>query len=155
MIALNHYPKLSPALAVTDAAKALEFYKAAFGAEELFRLVDPENGKVGHAEILVNGELVMLADEYPAFNKSPATLGGTPVKLSLMVDDVDAAMQKAADAGAEIVIPVSDQFYGHRSGSVKDPFGHLWVFSKEIEKVSPEEMQRRWDEMAAGVPKKE
>jgi len=89
----------------------------------------------------------MLADEYPAFNKAPGTLGGTPVKLCLMVKDVDASVARARDAGATVVMPPKDQFYGHRSACIQDPFGHEWMFQCEIEKVSPAEMQRRWDAM--------
>ena len=141
------YPPLSPALAVRDAAKAIEFYKAAFGAVERFRLVDPESGKIGHAEITINGCLVMLADEYPAYNKAPQTLGGTPVKLSLMVPNVDSFVEQAKRAGATVMMQPQDQVYGHRCGSVQDPFGHVWMIQCEIEKVSPAEMQKRWDAM--------
>lgn len=138
-------PILAPSLAVSDAARAIEFYKAAFGAVELYRLTDKSNGKIGHAEITINGALLMLADEYPGFNKSPDTLGGTAVRLHLMCDDVDATFAKAVEAGAAVIAPVEDQFYGHRLGRVRDPFGHEWMLSKEIEKISPEEMQRRFD----------
>lgn len=143
-----HYPPMIPGLAVRGAAKALEFYKAAFGAVELYRLIDPESGKVGHAEFMINGSLMMLADEYPAFNKTPQTLGGTPVRLCLMVDNVDTATERAKVAGATVTRPPSDQFYGHRSACLTDPFGHEWMLQHEFEKVSPAEMQRRWDAMA-------
>ncbi len=143
------YPPFSVGLAVNGAAKAIEFYQAAFGAEERYRLIDPENGRIGHAEITVFGHLVMLADEYPAFNKTPATLGGTPVKLSLMSANVDADFARAVQAGAEVVQPLTDHFYGHRAGTLRDPFGHEWCISQEIEKVTPAEMQRRWDASAA------
>jgi PhnB protein len=141
------YPHLIPALAVHDGAKAIAFYQQAFEATELYRLIDPESGKIGHAELLINGSLIMLADEYPAFNKTPQTLGGTAVKLTLMVDDVDAIVDRARDAGATVIMPPSDQFYGHRSATIRDPFGHEWILQKEIEKVSPAEMQRHWDAM--------
>lgn len=141
------YAPLSPLLAVRDAAKAIEFYKAAFGAVERFRLVDPESGKIGHAELIINGCLVMLADEYPAHHKAPQTLGGTPVKLCLMVPNTDASVEQARRAGATVVMPMQDQFYGFRCGSVQDPFGHIWLIQHEIEKVSPAEMQKRWDAM--------
>lgn len=141
------YAPLSPSLAVRDAARAIEFYKAAFGAEERFRLVDPESGKIGHAELTINGSLVMLADEYPAHNTAPQTLGGTPVKLCLMVPNADALLEQAKRAGATVVMPPQDQFYGFRCGSVQDPFGHIWLIQHEIEKVSPAEMQKRWDAM--------
>ena len=141
------YPPLIPALAVHDGAQAIEIYQRAFEATELYRLIDPESGKVGHAELLLNGIMIMLADEFPAFNKTPQTLGGTAVKLTLMVDDVDASVARASDAGATVIMPPSDQFYGHRSATVRDPFGHEWMFQKEIEQVAPAEMQRRWDAM--------
>jgi PhnB protein len=141
------YPPLTPALAVHNAEQAIAFYQKAFEATELYRLIDPESGKIGHAELLINSSLIMLSDEYPAFNKTPQTLGGTAVKLTLMVDDVDALVDRASASGATVVRPPSDQFYGHRSATVRDPFGHEWMLQKEIEKVTPEEMQRRWDAM--------
>lgn len=142
------YPPLCPALTVNDAAGAIAFYKAAFGAVELYRLNDPDSGKIGHAELTINGSMFMLADEYPEFNKSAKTLGGSPVKLSLMVDDVDAAFERAVAAGATAVRPPADQFYGHRCANVSDPFGHVWMLAKEFEKVSPAEMQNRWNAMS-------
>ena len=141
------YPPLIPAIAVNEAAKALEFYKAAFGAVELYRLIDPESGKIGHAEFTIGGQLMMIADEYPAFNKSPATLGGSAAKFVLMVPNADAAFARAMAAGATVVRPLGDQFYGHRTGCLRDPFGHEWMLQHEIEKVSPAEMQRRWNSM--------
>ncbi len=154
MKANSSYPPLAPAFAVNEAAKAIDFYKAAFGAIELYRLIDPENGKIGHAEITINGALLMLADEYPEFNKSPKTLYGTTVKLSLMSNDVDADFDRAIKAGASVIRPVTNQFYGHRTGCLRDPFGHEWMISQEVEKVTPEEMQRRWNEMATAPKKK-
>ena len=142
------YPVLAPYLTVKGAAKAIEFYKAAFGATERFRLTD-KSGMIGHAEIAIAGCLVMLSDENPAWNKSPETLGGTPVKFSLMVENADAAVAKAEAAGATVTMPPMDMFYGHRSGMVRDPFGHEWMIQHEIEKVSPEEMQKRWDAMGS------
>ena len=141
------YPPLSVAIAVNGAAKAIDFYKAAFGAEERYRLIDPENGKIGHAEITIRGELIMLSDEYPAFNKTPVTLGGTPVRFALMSKNVEADFETAIKAGAEVVRPIADQFYGHRAGCLRDPFGHEWTISQEIESVTPAEMQRRWNAM--------
>jgi PhnB protein len=146
---ITEYPPIIPALAVPDAVQAIAFYQQAFNAIELYRLIDPESGKIGHAELSLNGMMIMLADEYPVFNKTPQTLGGTAVKLALMVDDVDAAVALASEAGATVVMPPSDQFHGHRSATVRDPFGHEWMFQKEIEKVTPEEMQRRWNAMVA------
>jgi PhnB protein len=141
------YPSFSPYITVHDAAKAIAFYHAAFGATERFRLADASSGKIGHAELTLCGSLLMLSDENPAWNKSPQTLGGTPVKFCLMVENADAAIAKAVAAGATPLMPASDQFYGFRSGSVRDPFGHEWMLQHEIEKVSPEEMQKRWDAM--------
>jgi len=141
------YPSLSIAIAVDGAAEAISFYKAAFGAEERYRLIDPETKKIGHAEITIRGELLMLADEYPDHNRAPTTLGATTAKLCLMSDNVEADFNRAVRAGAEVIRPVSDQFYGHRACCVRDPFGHEWAISQEIEKITPEEMQRRWNSM--------
>jgi PhnB protein len=138
---------LIPALAVHDGVQAIAFYQQAFGATELYRLIDPESGKIGHAELLINGSTIALSDEYPAFNKTPLTLNGTAVKFTLMVDDVDVWVARSIAAGAIVVRPPSDEFYGHRSATVRDPFGHEWMLQQEIEKVIPAEMQRRWDEM--------
>lgn len=148
-MSMNTYPTLSPAIAVNDAAKAIDFYKAAFGATERYRLIERESGKIGHAEIMIRDALIMLADEYPAYNKTPRTLGGTTVKLGLMSEDVDADFARAVKAGAEVIRELTDEFYGHRTGTLRDPFGHEWTLSQEKEKVSPEEMQRRWDAMSA------
>ena len=141
------YPVLAPYLTVEDAGRAIEFYKSAFGAVELFRLVDPQSGKIGHAELTISGQLLMLADEYPQYNKSPKTLGGSATKFSLLVPNADAACEQAIAQGATSVMPPNDQFYGHRSGSVRDPFGHEWMLWHEVEVVQPDEMQRRWNEM--------
>jgi len=141
------YPSFSPYITVHDASKAIAFYNAAFGATERFRLADESSGKIGHAELDLQGSLLKLSDENPAWNKSPQTLGGTPVKFCLMVENADAAIEKAVAAGATPLMPASDQFYGFRSGSVRDPFGHEWMLQHEIEKVSPEEMQKRWNDM--------
>jgi PhnB protein len=148
MSAAPTYPPLAPSLTVHDATSAIDFYKRAFRAEELYRLIDPESGKIGHAELTINGALVMIADEYPEFNKSPRNLGGTPVRLGLMSVDADADFQRAVEAGAEVLRPLTDEFYGHRSGRLRDPFGHEWIVSQELIRLSPEEMQRRWNEMA-------
>ena len=146
------YSSFSPYITVHDATQAIAFYHAAFGATERFRLADASSGKIGHAELDLQGSLLMLSDENPAWNKSPQTLGGTPVKFCLMVENADAAIAKAVAAGATPLMPASDQFYGFRSGSVRDPFGHEWMLQHEIEKVSPEEMQKRWDAMLGKCP---
>ncbi len=144
------YPAFSPYLCVQNAEEAIEFYKAAFGASELMRLTNGPDGKIGHAEILIQGQLVMLSDENPQWgNKSPKTLGGTPLTFCLIVENADAAFDRAIAAGATALMPVADQFYGFRSGSIVDPFGHQWMLQHEIEKVSVEEMQNRWDTMLA------
>ena len=148
----HSYPAFSPYITVQDAAAAISFYQNAFGATERFRLVDSATGKIGHAELNLKGGLLMLSDENPAWNKSPQTLGGTPVKFSLMVENADAAIAKAAAAGATVQMPATDMFYGFRSGCVCDPFGHIWMLQHEIEKVSPEEMQKRWDSMTEKCP---
>jgi PhnB protein len=136
---------LTPYIVVKDAARAIDFYKAGFGAVELFRLTEP-SGKVGHAELRINGGLLMLADEYPDFGAlSPATIGGSPVKLHLYVEDADSAVAQAVTAGATLLRPVKDQFYGDRSGTVSDPFGHHWHIAARKEVVSPAEMQARWN----------
>lgn len=141
------YPPLSTSLTVSNAAAAIEFYRQAFGAVERYRLTDPQTGKIGHAELEILGSLVMLADEYPQFNQAPTSLCGTPVRLCLIVDDVDAWIARAEQCGATVVIPASDMFYGFRAGRIRDPFGHEWMIQHEFEQVSPAEMQRRWNEI--------
>ena len=139
------YHSVTPYLIVKDAARALDFYKKAFGAVEVFRFDDPSHGgRIGHAEIKIGDSHVMLADEYPEMgHKGPAALGGTPVSIVLYVEDVDAVFDRAVAAGAESKRAVADQFYGDRLGTVKDPFGHLWSIATHKEDVSMEEMQRR------------
>ena len=149
MSAAPSYPPLSPALTVSDASAAIDFYRHAFLAEERYRLLDPESGKIGHAELTINGALVMLSDEYPQFSKSPKTVGATTVKLGLMSMNADADFERAVRAGAEILRPLTNEFYGHRSGTMRDPFGHEWTISQELERMGPEEMQRRWNAIAA------
>lgn len=144
----NNYPPMSPYLTVKDASKAIEFYKTAFGATEIFRLTDARTGAVGHAELMVNGSHIMLADENPAWgNKSPLSLGGTAVSFSLMVENADAAAERARAVGATVEMPPTDMFYGFRSAGISDPFGHKWMLQHQIENVSHEEMQKRWDAM--------
>jgi PhnB protein len=146
----TEYPVFSPYLCVRDAARAIKFYQAAFGATERFRLADQTSGKVGHAELLIQGALVMLSDENPQWgNKSPLTLGGSPVTFCLIVDDADAALARAVAAGATVLMPAADQFYGFRSASVADPDGHQWMLQHPIETVSPAELQKRWAAMSA------
>ncbi len=144
------YPQVTPYLAVAGAAAAIDFYTGVFGATERMRLPGPGD-TIGHCELQLGDSLIMLADEAPDFgNISPKTLGGSPVTLSLYVDDVDGVFQKAVDAGATVVRPVEDQFYGDRTGLFEDPFGHRWSVSTHVEDVSPEEMERRAAEMMPG-----
>jgi len=137
------YHTVTPYLMCKGAAKALDFYKKAFGAEEIMRF-DMGGGAIGHAEIRIGNSMVMLADEHPDMGfKSPLTYGGTPVSLVLYVDDVDALAKRAVGAGAKEIRPVQDQFYGDRSGTFSDPFGHVWTISTHKEDISMEEMKKR------------
>jgi len=137
------YEGITPYLCCREAARAIDFYTRAFGAVETTRMPGP-NGTVGHAEIKVGGSIVMLADEYPEMGVvSPQTLGGTPTTLMIYVEDVDAVVQRAVAAGAKLLRPVEDQFYGDRSGQLEDPFGHRWNFATHTEDVPPDEMARR------------
>ncbi|MFO0612376.1 MAG: helix-turn-helix domain-containing protein [Polyangiaceae bacterium] len=132
-------------LRVNDARAAIDFYREAFGATEKFRLTEP-GGRVGHAELDFGGTTIMLSDEFPeAGILGPVTLGGTSFSVHLHVDDADAAVARAVAAGATVVRPLRDQFYGERSGAVRDPFGHDWLIGHELEKVTPDEMQRRYE----------
>jgi PhnB protein len=134
-------------LCVADASKAINFYQSAFGATEKFRLTEP-SGRIGYAEMDFNGTTVMLNDEFPEYGiKSPRAYGGTPVTIHLHVDNADALIERAVKAGATLEMPPTDAFYGERSGVVRDPFGHRWNIGHSIEKVSPEEMQRRYTAM--------
>jgi PhnB protein len=142
------YHTVTPYLIVRGAARAIEFYKAAFGATELFRMADPSSGKVGHAEIKIGDSHVMLADEHPEMGAAgPQSLGGTSVHMLLYVPDVDARFRQAVAAGGKETRPVKDQFYGDRSGTLTDPFGHSWTIATHVEDVSAEEMDRRHREM--------
>ena len=128
---------------VKDAARAIEFYKKAFGAIELMRMTQ-QDGRIGHAEIKIGDSPIMLADEFPEMGaRSPEALGGSPVSVLLYVQDVDAVFNQAVAAGAKVTRPVKDQFYGDRSGGVTDPFGHQWHIATHKEDVTPEEMKRR------------
>jgi len=133
-----------PYLRVRSASEAIEFYARAFGAKERFRLTEP-SGRIGHAEIKIGPTVVMLADEYPEHGiHGPQSLGGTTFSIHLHVGDVDEAFEQAVSAGATVVRPLKDQFYGERSGTVRDPFGHEWLLGGHLETVTPEEMQRRF-----------
>jgi PhnB protein len=140
------YHAVTPYLIVDGAARAIEFYKRAFNATERFRLDMPE-GRIGHAEIKIGDSIVMLADEFPEMGaKSPKSIGGSATSILLYVADVDALFKQAVAAGAKELRPVKDQFYGDRSGTLEDPFGHKWSIATHTEDVSPEEMKRRMAE---------
>jgi PhnB protein len=137
------YHTATPYLAVDDAAEALEYYKKAFGAKERGRMEAPD-GKIGHAEIQIGDSLVMLSDPFPqASTRTPKELGGTTASVFLYVEDVDAFVQRAVDAGATVSMEVADQFWGDRFGTITDPFGHSWSVATHIEDVPPEEMAER------------
>lgn len=134
---------VAPYLAIKNGAKALEFYKKAFGATEIFKLMMPD-GRLGHAEIRLGDSVIMLSDEFPEYGgKAPDTLGGSPVSIHLYVEDVDAFFKRALAAGAKERKPVMDQFYGDRSGQLEDPFGHVWWVATHKEDVAPDELQKR------------
>jgi PhnB protein len=142
---------LTPYIIVKGADAAIAFYVKALGAREEFRLAEP-NGRVGHAELAIGAGRVMLADEHPAFGAlSPPTIGGTPVSLHIYVEDVDAVVKKAEAAGATVLRPVEDQFYGDRSGMIADPFGHHWHLATRKKAVTPAEMQKKYSEMLQGA----
>jgi len=137
------YHTATPYLIIKDAAQAIEFYKKAFGATEVMRFAQPD-GRIGHAEIKIGDSHIMLADEFPEMGaRSPQSLGGSPVSILLYVEDVDAQAKQAVAAGAKVVRPVKDQFYGDRSGSFEDPFGHQWHIATHVEDVAPDEMHKR------------
>jgi PhnB protein len=137
------YPTATPYLAVRGAADAIDFYKRAFGATEVMRMPGP-GGAVMHAEVRIGNSPVMLADEMPGMRcTGPQTVGGTTVTLHLYVEDVDAVVAKAVEAGAKVIRPVQNMFYGDRTGAVEDPFGHVWHIATHVEDVTPDEMTRR------------
>jgi PhnB protein len=141
------YHAVTPYLVVKDAAGAIDYYKKVFGAKELFRLSGPD-GRIGHAELKIGDSVVMLADEAPQMGSlSPPTIGGSPVRLLIYVDDVDKIVPRAVAAGAKILRPVADQFYGDRAGDIEDPYGHRWHVATHKEDVSPDEMKRRAEAM--------
>ena len=149
------YSAVTPYLILGDAARAIDFYKQVFGAAETLRMPAP-GGKIGHAEITIGGAHIMLADEFPDMNcKSPKAFGGSPVSIMVYLDDVDATAKRAVAAGAKLTRPVADQFYGDRTGTIEDPFGHTWHIATHTEDLSEAELKRRADEamkkMAAGV----
>ena len=141
----NPVRSMSLYICVANASAAIDFYREAFGAKELWRLNEP-GGKIGHAEIQIGNTSLMLSDEYPDYNTlSPETIGGSSVRIHLDVTDVDAFAERAIKAGAKLVRPIADQFYGDRSGQLADPFGYTWIVSTHIRDVSVEEMQKELD----------
>jgi PhnB protein len=137
------YHTITPYLAVEDAAEAIEYYKKAFGATERVRMEAP-GGKIGHAELEIGDSLVMLSDPFPqASTRPPKELGGTSGGVFMYVEDVDAVVQGAVDAGATVTMEVADQFWGDRFGSITDPFGHSWSIATHIEDLTPEEIAER------------
>jgi PhnB protein len=137
------YTAVTPYLTIKGAAKAIDFYKKAFGAEEVLRL-DMPDGKIAHAEISIGGARIMLHDEAPDWAAlSPQTIGDSGSSLMLYVNDADAVFKRAVDAGATVTMEMADQFYGDRCGNIKDPFGHKWSIATHIEDVEPDEIKRR------------
>ncbi len=144
------YPRVSPYLVVDGAQKAIEFYTTVLGFAERMRMPGPD-GRIGHAELQLDDSVVMLADEFPEMGaKAPSAYGGSPVSLSVYVEDVDATFERATESGATVVRPLENQFYGDRSATFDDPFGHRWTIHTHVEDVSPEEMARRAAEMGQG-----
>jgi uncharacterized glyoxalase superfamily protein PhnB len=146
------YHVVTPYLVVEGAAQAIEFYSRAFGAQELYRMPGPD-GSVIHAEFRIGDSNVMIADASPQMgSKSPKELGGSPASLLLYVENVDAAFQQAVDAGATVVAPVADMFWGDRYGKVEDPFGHAWSLATHMEDLTPEQMAERMEAAFAQAP---
>jgi PhnB protein len=140
------YHSVTPYLIVKGAAAAIDFYNKAFAASEALRMEAP-GGKIGHAEIKIGNSVVMLADEYPDMGfRSPQSLGGSGVSLMIYVEQVDTVFQRAIEAGAKEVQPLKNQFYGDRSGTIEDPFGHVWTIATHVEDIAPEEMRARAEE---------
>src|SRR5262252_3139882 len=153
MSKVPHIPKgyhsITPYLVVNGAEKAIEYYKKVFGATEIMRMPAP-NGKIGHAELKIGDSPIMLADENPAMGQghtSAATVGGSPVSIYLYIENVDDVVKRAVAEGATVLKPVQDQFYGDRSGFIRDPFGHLWGVATHVEDVSADEMDRRMKQL--------
>ena len=141
--------EMFPYLCVRGAAEAIEFYARAFGAVEKLRLTEP-SGRIGHAEVAIGGHVVMLSEEFPEYGiRAPGPGEKVPMIIHLHVDDADAAIARALAAGATLVRPAADEFYGERGGRIRDPFGHEWLIGHHIEDVSPAEMQRRYTALFA------
>ena len=141
---------LTPYITVDNAAEAIDFYVKAFDGKELMRLSDPNDGRIGHAEVQLGDAKLMISDEFPDFGAvGPAVLGGTPVKLVLSVAAADETFAKAVAAGATSLREMRDEFHGHRSGQIMDPFGHIWFIQSKIKDMSAQDMQERWNETVA------
>ena len=141
---------LTPYITVDNAAEAIDFYVKAFDGKELMRLSDPNDGRIGHAEVQLGDAKLMISDEFPDFGAvGPAVLGGTPVKLVLSVAAADETFAKAVAAGATSLREMRDEFHGHRSGQIMDPFGHIWFIQSKIKEMSAQDMQERWNETVA------
>jgi PhnB protein len=148
------YHSLTPFLTVRDAARAIEFYKNAFGATERGVMKGPD-GKVMHAELKIGDSIIMLADEFPDYGAlSPQSIGGSPMGLHIYLDGVDAAFDRAVKAGAEVEMPVMDQFWGDRYGKLKDPFGHKWSIGTHVKDLSVDEMKQAMGEAMANASEK-
>ncbi len=146
------YHTLTPHILAHDASAAIDFYKHVFGATERMLMVQPD-GKVGHAELQIGDSVVMLADEFPDMGfVGPKTIGGSGSSLHVYVEDADAVFNKAVAAGATVRKPMQDQFYGDRSGSVEDPFGHVWTIATHVEDVTPEQIKERLESMGGCEP---
>jgi uncharacterized glyoxalase superfamily protein PhnB len=150
-MAVNPIPeghgRVTPSIVVAGAAKAIEWYRQALGAEEVSRFEGP-GGRIMHAEIKIGDSYIMMGDEMPEYGaRGPGLLGGTPVSFFLYGPDVDKAWQRAVDAGAQVVMPLADQFWGDRSGCVADPFGHQWWISQRVKNMTTEELRKAGDAM--------
>lgn len=140
------YPGITAYLVIRGACDAIEFYKAVFGAQEILRLQSPDDGVIGHAELKIGGGTIMLAEEVPDMDiKAPPTIGGSAVGLQMYVDDADDVFRKAIGAGATEFKPVCDQFYGDRSGTFDDPFGHRWTVATRIENIDHHQILERFE----------
>lgn len=149
------YQQIIPYLCVAGAKEAIEFYKNVFNAVQVMGMDDPD-GKVAHAELLIGEAKVMICDEFPEMGGvTPLNLGGSPVTIHLYVEDVDSIVAKAVDAGAKLLHPVDDKFYGDRAGGIEDPFGHKWYIATHIEDVSPEEVKKRAEQLFCNEKRKE
>ncbi|TLX68996.1 MAG: VOC family protein [Thaumarchaeota archaeon] len=147
------YHSITPALIVKDGNAAIEFYKKGFGAEERHRMKSPD-GRIGHAELRIGDSIVMLTDEFPEMKcLSPKSIGGSPVSMYIYVEDVDDTFNKAVSAGAKVLDPVKDQFWGDRHGRIEDPFGHLWSIATHKKDLSSEEMKKAAEEAFSQMSK--